>query len=67
MASACEGRILHWDNQEESIARVRAGLCNRSMWVRALGLALTSCVTMSRSFKLSEHLHLWGILVKGLV
>lgn len=56
-----------WDNQEESIVRVRAGLCNRSMWVWARGLALTSYVTLSRSFKLSECLHLWGILVKGLV
>lgn len=57
----------HWDNQGESIVRVRTGLCNRSMWVQALGLALTSCVTLNRSLKLSESLHLWGFLVKGLV
>ena len=58
---------VHWDNQGESIVRVRTGLCNRSMWVWALGLAVTSYVTLNRSLKLSDCLHLWGFLVKGLV
>ena len=55
---------VHWGKREESIVMVRTGLCNQfacHMSVQDLAPALTSCVTLGTSLKLSELLHLWEI------